>query len=155
MCYSVNRSDCLVCCVSDSVSKLFWETIRNIFWVWLLYCCWMLRKCWMWVGMLCWIDRILYSKECVCCACVHLDAPSNGFVSVCVCRKSSHHLRVWELDHMCVLSSCCFFVWFCILRGRARACSCYASYPLVYCVCLPSEWCLWNLYMQCVCWWIW
>ena len=40
--------------------------------------------------VLCWIDRVWYSKECVCCACdpnVHLDVPSIGLV--CVCRKLS------------------------------------------------------------------
>ena len=40
--------------------------------------------------VLCWIDRVWSSKECVCCACdpsVHLDVPSIGFVYVCVCQK--------------------------------------------------------------------
>ena len=40
--------------------------------------------------LLCWIDRVWSSKECVCCACdlsVHLDDPSIGFVYVCVCQK--------------------------------------------------------------------
>ena len=50
----------------------------------------------------------------VCCACdpsERLDAPSIGFVCVFfVCRKLSSHLGVWELDHMCFLSLCCFFV---------------------------------------------
>ena len=39
----------------------------------------------MWVEVFCWIDRVWYSKECVCCACdpnVHLDVPSIGFVYV-------------------------------------------------------------------------
>ena len=31
MCFSVNGSVCLVCCVVDSVCELFGETIRNIF----------------------------------------------------------------------------------------------------------------------------
>ena len=38
--------------------------------------------------VLCWIDRVLSSNECVCCACgpsVRLDVPSIGFVYVCVC----------------------------------------------------------------------
>ena len=45
--------------------------------------------------VLCWIGRVLSSKECVCCACdpsVHLDVPSIG--CVCVWRKLSPHLRV-------------------------------------------------------------
>ena len=51
----------------------------------------------MWVEVLCWIDRVWSSKECVCCACdpsAHLSVPSIGFVYVFVCRKSSLHLRV-------------------------------------------------------------
>ena len=35
----------------------------------------------MWVNVLCWIDRVWYVKECVCCACdpsVYLDVPSMG-----------------------------------------------------------------------------
>ena len=34
-----------------------------------------------------------------------------------------------------VVFVCDFF----LLGGRGRACNCYASYHLVYCVCLPSE----------------
>ena len=83
-----------------------------------------------WVEVLYWIDHVWCSK--LCCACdlsAHLDAPSICWV--CVCRKLRPHLRAWELDHRCLLSSCCFFVWFCILCGRIRASSCYASFPLV------------------------
>ena len=54
----------------------------------------------------------------------------------------------------CLQSSCFFFGSFCMLCGRVRACNCYAYYTLVYSVCLPSEWCLWKLYWQCVCWWV-
>ena len=41
----------------------------------------------MWVEVLCWIDRVWSSKECVCCACdpsVHLDVPSIAF---CLCMS--------------------------------------------------------------------
>ena len=41
-------------------------------------------------NVLCWIDRVWSSKECVCCACdpsIHLDVSSIGFVYVFVCRK--------------------------------------------------------------------
>ena len=51
----------------------------------------------MWVEVVCWIDRVLSSKDCACCACdqsVHLSVPSIGFVYVFVCRKLSPHLRV-------------------------------------------------------------
>ena len=94
----------------------------------------------MWVEVLCWIDSVWSSKECVC-SCdpsVHLSVPSIGFVYVFVCRKLSPHLGVCELDHRCLLSLCSFFVWFCILCGLVRAYSCYASCPLVCCACLPS-----------------
>ena len=45
--------------------------------------------------MLCWIDHVWSSKECVCCACdpnKHLSAPSICFVCVFVCRKLSPRL---------------------------------------------------------------
>ena len=41
----------------------------------------------MWVEVLCWIDRVWSSKECVCCACdpsVNLDVPSMG---LCLCMS--------------------------------------------------------------------
>ena len=69
--------------------------------------------CLVWMEVLCWIDNVWSSKECVCCACdpsVHLSIPSIGFVYVFVYRKLSLHLRVGELDHRCLLSLCCFFV---------------------------------------------
>ena len=63
--------------------------------------------------MLCWIDRVWYSKECACCACdpsVHLSVPSIGFIYVFVCRKLSPHLGVSELGHSSsyVVSLCDF-----------------------------------------------
>ena len=42
------------------------------------------------VVVLCWIDRVLSSKECACYACdpsVHLTVPSIGFVYVFACRE--------------------------------------------------------------------
>ena len=48
-----------------------------------------------------------------------------------------------------------FFVWFCILCLRVKACNCYASCPLVCYACLPSVWCLWKFCWQCVYWWVW
>ena len=41
--------------------------------------------------VLCWIDRVWSSKECVWCACdpsVHLDVPSICFVNVCIFIRS-------------------------------------------------------------------
>ena len=48
------------------------------------------------VEVLCWIDHVWSSMECVCSACdpsVHLSVPSIGFVYVFGCRKLSPHLR--------------------------------------------------------------
>ena len=55
---------------------------------------WMCLVC---VVVLCWIDHVWSSKECVCCACdpnERLSAPSICFVCVFVCRKLSPHLGV-------------------------------------------------------------
>ena len=49
------------------------------------------------VVVLCWIDHVWSSKECVCCACdpnERLSAPSICFVCVFVCQKLSPHLGV-------------------------------------------------------------
>ena len=57
--------------------------------------------------VLCWLDHVWSSKECVCCACdpnERLSAASICFVCVFVCRKLSPHLGVSELDHRCLLS---------------------------------------------------
>ena len=66
-------------------------------WVQLLFCCLMLWMCLVCVVVLCWIDHVWSSKECVCCACdpnERLSAPSICFVCVFVCRKLSPHLGV-------------------------------------------------------------
>ena len=47
--------------------------------------------------LLCWIDGVWSSKECVCCVhdrSVHLDVLSIGFAYVFKCRKSSSYLGV-------------------------------------------------------------
>ena len=97
MCCSVNVSVCFVCCVLDSVCELFGETIRNV-----CGCsCYFVVECYgcvlVCVVVLCWIDHVWSSKECVCCACdpsERLSAPSICFVCVFVCRKLSPHLGV-------------------------------------------------------------
>ena len=51
----------------------------------------------MFVVVLCWIDHVWSSKECVCGAYdpnERLSAPSICFVCVFVCRKLSPHLGV-------------------------------------------------------------
>ena len=58
----------------------------------------------MWLEVLCWIDHVWSSKECVCFACdtrVRLDATSICFVWGFVCLKLYPHLRVSELDDRC------------------------------------------------------
>ena len=90
-------SVCFVCCVLDIVCELFGETIRNVF-----GCnCYFVVECYGCVQcvcvVLCWIDHIWSSKECVCCTCdpnERLSAPSICFVCVFVCRKLSPHLGV-------------------------------------------------------------
>ena len=60
----------------------------------LLLMLWMCLVC---VGVLCWIDHVWSSKECVWCACdpnEHLSAPAICFVCVFVCRKLSPHIGV-------------------------------------------------------------
>ena len=50
-----------------------------------------------WWVVLCWIDHVWSSKECVCGACdpnERQSAPSICFVCVFVCRKLSPHLGV-------------------------------------------------------------
>ena len=97
MCCSVNVSVCFVCCVLDCVCELFVEIIRNV-----CGCsCNFVVKCYgcdlVCVVVLCWIDHVWSSKECVCCACdpsERLSAPSICFVCVFVCRKLSPHLGV-------------------------------------------------------------
>ena len=57
----------------------------------------MLWKCLVCVVVLCWIDHVWFSKQCVCCACEpneRLSAPSICFVCICVSRKLSPHLGV-------------------------------------------------------------
>ena len=140
----------------EAITHYVWWNNSHCVWVKLLFCCWMLWMCLVCVVVLCWIDHVWSSKECVCFACdpnERLSAPC--FVCIFVCQKLSPHLGVWELDHRCWLSSCYFFVWFCILCLLARTCSCYASCPLVCCACLSTVWCLWKLCWQCVCWWVW
>ena len=55
----------------------------------------MLWMCLVCVVVLCWIDHVWSSKECVCFVCdpnERLSAPSICFVCVFVCRKLSPHL---------------------------------------------------------------
>ena len=58
---------------------------------------WMCLVCLVCVVVLCWIDHVSSSKECVCCACdpnERLSAPSTCLVCVFVCWKLTPHLGV-------------------------------------------------------------
>ena len=82
---SVNGSVCLVCCLFDSVCELFGKIIRNMLGCVVVILLLNVWKSLVWVKVLCWIDRVWSSKECVCCACdpsVHLSVSSIGFVYV-------------------------------------------------------------------------
>ena len=46
-----------------------------------------------------------------------------GLCFILYSRKLSPHFGVSELGHRCLLLLCCFFVWFCILCIRVRACN--------------------------------
>ena len=97
----------------------------------------------MWLEVLCWIDHVWSSKECVGYACdpsVRLDVPSMCFVCIFVGGynniSSVKSLRAASQVFALLMVLCVI----CILCGRVRACSCYAS--LVCCACLPSVLCL-------------
>ena len=47
----------------------------------------------MWVEVLCWIDLVWFSRECACCASVHLSVPSIGFFSMSEVISSFNSLR--------------------------------------------------------------
>ena len=78
MCCHVNVSVCFVCCVFvNCLVKQFamYLGVVAIF-------CLMLWMCLVCVLVLCWIDHVWSSKECVCCACdpnERLSAPSIMF----------------------------------------------------------------------------
>ena len=60
----------------------------------------MLCKCLVWVEVLCWIDSVWSSKECVCCACdpsVHLSVPSIGLVYVATSTCTGNSLKQVQL----------------------------------------------------------
>ena len=110
--------------------------------------------------LLCVVGGALLDRPCMvfhrmCVLCLWSQWASRcSFHMFCLCfvyRKLSPHIKVWELDHRCLLFLCYFFVWFYILWLRVRSCNCYASFPLVYCPCLPSVWCLWKFCWQCAC----
>ena len=95
MCCSVNVSVSFLCvaCLTVFVNCLVKQFALCLGVVAILLL-WMCLVC---VVLLCWIDHVWSSKECVCCACdpnERLSAPSICFVCVFVCRKLSPHLGV-------------------------------------------------------------
>ena len=126
MCCSVNESVCLVCCVFvNCVVKQFSMCLgalaillMNVMEVFSVV-----------GGSL--LDRPCMVFQRMCVLCMWSQCASRcSFHMFCsfviVCRKVTPHLRVWELDHICLLSLCCLCV-FRMLCGRVRA---YAACPL-------------------------
>ena len=94
VCCSVDVSVCFVCCVFDSGCELFGEKFAMCLGVVGILLLNVMEVC---VVVLCWIDHVWSSKECVCCAWdpnERLSAPSICFVCGFVCRKLSPHLGV-------------------------------------------------------------
>ena len=91
---SVNVSACFVCCEFVNWLVKQFAMCLGVVAILLLNIMDVFSVC---VVVLCWIDHVWSSKECVCCACdpnEHLSAPSICFVCVFVCRKLSPHLGV-------------------------------------------------------------
>ena len=97
-----------------------------------------------------------------------LDRPCMVFQSICVLCLWSQCSSKCSFNRFCLCFCmseviCSFknlragsqvfalFMWFFILCGLVRACSCYASCPLVCCACLPLVWCLKKLCWQYEC----
>ena len=83
----------------------------------------------MWVEVLCWIDRVCSSKECVCCACdpsVHVDVTSIGLVYVCMSE---------------VISS---------FRGLTAGSQVFALLMLFLCVILHTMWSGKSMQLLCI-----
>ena len=68
---------------------------------------------------------------CVCCACDPNDRLSAPFHMFCLCFFMSEVISSFRS----LRAGSQVFALLCL---RARACSCYASFPLVCCTCLPS-----------------
>ena len=73
------------------------------------------------------------------CGGVPLDRPCMVFQK-CACGMFWYAVDISSFKSLRAGSQ--VFVRFFILCGRVRACSCYASCPLVCCACLPSVSCL-------------
>ena len=87
-----------------------------------------------------WIDHVWFSIECVCCACgpsERLDAPSICLFVVCMSEviSSFKNLRSRSLVFAFLMLFLCVILH---TMFRVGAYNCYASFPLVYCACLPS-----------------
>ena len=93
MCFSVNVSVCLVCCVLVNCLVKQFAICFGVVAILLLNDMEVFNVC---GGALLDIP-LWYSKECAYYACdpsVHLSVPSIGFVYIFVCRKLYHNLRV-------------------------------------------------------------
>ena len=92
------------------------------------------------VVVLCWIDHVWSSNECVCCACdpsERLDAPSICLFVFCMSEVISSFRSLRAVSQVFAL----LMLFLCVslhTMSSVRACNCYTSCPLVCCACLPS-----------------
>ena len=89
------------------------------------------------VVVLCWIDHLWSSKECVSRACDPNERLSAPSITFCLCFCMSEVISSFS-SLKAGSQVFALLMLFCILCLRARACSCYASCPLVCPACLPS-----------------
>ena len=117
VCCSVNVSVCFVCCVFDSVLNClvnrFAKSMQNQsshIMLCLGVVAILLLNVMVCVVVLCWIDHVWSSKECVCCACDPNERLSAPSICLCFCMSevisSFRSLRAGSQ----VLSLCYFFV---------------------------------------------
>ena len=125
---------CLFCVLR--VCELFGETIRNGLGVVAMLVLNVMEVFSVWVVVLCWIDHVWSSKECVCFACDHnerLTAPS-----ICFCMSevisSFRRLRAGSQVFALLMVFLCV-IWHTMSSGK---CLQLLSCPLVCCACLPS-----------------
>ena len=89
--------------------------------------------------MLCWIDHVWSSKECVCCACdpnERLSAPSICFVCVFVCRKFESWITGVCSPYVISLYDFTYYVF-----GQERAVAMQLALWYVVLVCHPYDVC--------------
>ena len=134
MCCSVNVSVCLVCCVFASVCELLEKQFAICLGVIAILLLNVMDVFIVWVEVLCWIDRVLSSKECACCACdpsVYLSVHSIGCLRFCMSEVISSFKSLRAGSHVCSL----LMLFLCVILHTMWS---GKSLQLVCCACLPS-----------------